>query len=84
MQLKILQTLPSLLQIYGDDLQGDLIGITFEICGTLQAAKKAAVSNTAAATFQQLVSSIFEKITSEDGKGNNSYLFLLRRFVNFQ
>lgn len=67
MQLKILQTLPSLLQVYGEDLHGNLIGITFEICGALQIAKQAVVSNTATATFQQLVSTVFEKVSEEDG-----------------
>lgn len=66
MQLKILQSLPSLLQMYGSEIHGQLIGITFEICSALQTAKQAVVSNTATATFQQLVSSVFEKVAEED------------------
>lgn len=52
--------------MYGEDLQGDLIGIILEICGTLQAAKQAVVSNTASATFQQVIFSVFEKVAEED------------------
>jgi hypothetical protein len=66
-QLKILQTLPSLFQIYADDLNGELLGSTLEICATLQSSKTAAVGNTAAATLQQLVVSVFEKVSREDG-----------------
>lgn len=67
-QLKVLQTLPSLLQLYANDLYGDLLARTLEICAALQSSKSAIVSNTAAATFQQLVSTVFEKA----GVGDNS------------
>ncbi|OAL34241.1 hypothetical protein AYO20_06496 [Fonsecaea nubica] len=60
-QLKILQTLPSLLQLYADDIHGDLLATVLELCASLQSSRTAAVSNTAAATFQQLVSAVFEK-----------------------
>ncbi|KIW13122.1 hypothetical protein PV08_08309 [Exophiala spinifera] len=60
-QLKILQTLPSLLQLYGDDLRGDLLARTLEICAALQSSKTAIVSYTAAATFQQLTTTVFEQ-----------------------
>ncbi|EED24262.1 endosomal peripheral membrane protein (Mon2), putative [Talaromyces stipitatus ATCC 10500] len=66
-QLKILQTLPALLQNYSDDLSGELLAHVLEVCATLQASKVAAVSNTAAATLQQLVSSAYEKVSVEDG-----------------
>lgn len=66
-QLKILQTLPALLYNYSDDLSGELLARVLELCATLQASKVAAVSNTAAATLQQLVSSAFEKVLVEDG-----------------
>ncbi|KAJ5810065.1 uncharacterized protein N7503_002283 [Penicillium pulvis] len=65
-QLKILQSLPSLLQFYSNDLSGDLLANTLEICATLQASKQIAVSSTAAATLQQLVVSTFERVSSED------------------
>jgi hypothetical protein len=59
-QLKILQTLPSLLQLYADDIHGDILAKVLEICAVLQSSKTGVVSNTAAATFQQLVSTVFE------------------------
>lgn len=65
-QLKILQSLPALLQNYFDDICGNLLSSTLEICATLQASKNAAVSNTAAATLQQLVVTTFEKVFVED------------------
>ncbi|KAH8697541.1 putative endosomal peripheral membrane protein [Talaromyces proteolyticus] len=70
-QLKILQTLPALLHNYSDELSGELLAQTLEICATLQASKVAAVSNTAAATLQQLVISTFEKVVAEDGNSDH-------------
>lgn len=67
MQLKVLQTLPSLLQNYSDNLSGSYLARTLEICATLQSNKNASVSNTAAATLQQLVIAVFEKVSKEDG-----------------
>ncbi|KIW31331.1 uncharacterized protein PV07_02988 [Cladophialophora immunda] len=68
-QLKILQTLPSLLQLYGDDIHGDLLATVLELCASLQSSRTAAVSNTAAATFQQLVSAVFEKAVERRNLG---------------
>ncbi|RDW94148.1 putative endosomal peripheral membrane protein (Mon2) [Aspergillus mulundensis] len=65
-QLKILQTLPSLLQHYSKELGGELLVTTLEICATLQSSKTLAVSSTAAATLQQLVVSTFERVSIED------------------
>ncbi|KAJ9602049.1 Endocytosis and vacuole integrity protein [Cladophialophora chaetospira] len=65
-QLKILQTLPSLLQLYADDVHGDILASILELCAVLQSSKTAIVSNTAAATFQQLVSSVFENASTGD------------------
>ena len=59
-QLKILQTLPSLLQLYASDIYGDLLAKILEICVALQTSRTAIVSNTAAATFQQLINSVFD------------------------
>ncbi|KAJ5352258.1 hypothetical protein N7452_001232 [Penicillium brevicompactum] len=70
-QLKILQSLPSLLQFYSNDLSGQLLADTLEICATLQASKTIAVSSTAAATLQQLVVSTFERVFSEDKLPND-------------
>ncbi|KAL2810470.1 hypothetical protein BJX63DRAFT_316659 [Aspergillus granulosus] len=71
-QLKILQTLPSLLQHYSNDLFGELLVTTLEICATLQSSKTLAVSSTAAATLQQLVVSTFERVSVEDKSGQDS------------
>lgn len=70
-QLKILQALPSLLQNYADDLKGDLLSGAIEVCSSLQSAKAQTVSGVAAATLQQLVTSVFDKVTSEDQHGHN-------------
>ena len=81
MQLKVLQTLSSLFQYYGDDLNGDLLASALEICATLQSTKTAAVSNSAAATLQQLVVSVFEKVSSADGSCANLISFGLADFL---
>ncbi|KAI5293804.1 hypothetical protein KEM52_005193, partial [Ascosphaera acerosa] len=65
-QLRVLQTLPSLFQYYADQIEGDTLVTTFDLCAKLQGSKVAAVSNTAAATVQQLVSSIFEKAAKHE------------------
>ena len=75
-QLKILQSLPSLLQNYADDLKGDLLAASLNICTILQASKNGIVNNTAAATLQQLVVSVFDKVVDEDSKFKNSLSFL--------
>lgn len=67
-QLKILQALPSFLQNYAEDLNGELIAASLNICTILQASKNAIVNNTAAATLQQLVVSVFDKVVVEDSK----------------
>ncbi len=66
MQLKILQALPFFLQNYGDDIQGELLASVVNICTTLQASKNGIVNNTAAATLQQLVVTVFDKVVAED------------------
>lgn len=65
-QLKILQALPSLLQNYADDLKGDLLSGALEVCSSLQSAKAQTVSGVAAATLQQLVTTVFERVSNED------------------
>jgi len=67
-QLKILQALPSLLQHYPSEIRGDLLSTVLQICSSLQSIKSPAVSNTAAATLQQLVIAVFDRVTVEDGK----------------
>lgn len=54
------------MQFYSNELSGELLANTLEICATLQASKTIAVSSTAAATLQQLVVSTFERVSSED------------------
>ncbi|KAI1826786.1 hypothetical protein F4861DRAFT_46179 [Xylaria intraflava] len=65
-QLKILQALPTLLQNYANDIKGDLLVTALNICFILQTSKNGVVSNTSAATLQQLVMTVFEKVTTED------------------
>ncbi|MCJ1387520.1 hypothetical protein MMC18_000363 [Xylographa bjoerkii] len=65
-QLKILQALPSLLQNYASQLTGDLLATALHICFLLLGSKTAVVSNTAAATLQQLVVTILGKVVRED------------------
>lgn len=60
-QLKILQTLPSLVQLYDSDLTDDLWLKLLNICADLSGNKQAVVSSTAGATCQQLVLSIFDR-----------------------
>lgn len=67
-QLKILQALPSLLQNYSADLNGNLLVTALNICFILQSSKNAIVNNTSAATLQQLVVSVFDKVVAEDSE----------------
>lgn len=70
-QLKILQALPTLLQNYANDIKGDLLVTALNICFILQTSKNGVVSNTSAATLQQLIMTVFEKVTTEDSKSIN-------------
>lgn len=65
-QLKILQALPSLLQNYSTAIKDDLLVTALNICFILQSNKNAIVNNTSAATLQQLIVSVFEKVVAED------------------
>jgi hypothetical protein len=65
-QLKILQALPSLLSNYAIDVKGELLVTALNICFILQSSKNAIVNNTSAATLQQLVVSVFDKVVAED------------------
>lgn len=66
-QLKILQALPSLVQNYPTEVRGELLSTVLQICSGLQNIKSPAVSNTAAATLQQIIIAIFDRVTAEDG-----------------
>ncbi|KAK7731214.1 Endocytosis and vacuole integrity protein [Diaporthe eres] len=65
-QLKILQALPSLLQNYSTDIKDDLLVTALNICFILQSSKNAIVNNTSAATLQQLIVTVFDKVVTED------------------
>lgn len=67
-QLRILQSLPTLLQNYADEVSGDLLITTLNICFVLQASKNVVVNNTASATLQQLLISVFDKVVAEDSE----------------
>ncbi|GIZ40277.1 hypothetical protein CKM354_000362300 [Cercospora kikuchii] len=71
-QLKILQALPSLIQNYATDLQGDLLGSALQLCASLQASKTTTVSGVAAATLQSLVTVIFAKVATEDATADDA------------
>ncbi|KXJ88419.1 hypothetical protein Micbo1qcDRAFT_150894 [Microdochium bolleyi] len=65
-QLKVLQALPTLLQNYSADIKGDLLVTALNICFILQTSKNGIINNTAAATLQQLLVSVFDKVATED------------------
>lgn len=67
-QLKILQALPSLLSNYAAEVKGELLVTALNICFILQSSKNAIVNNASAATLQQLVVSVFDKVVAEDGE----------------
>jgi hypothetical protein len=67
-QLKILQALPALLSNYSADVKGDLLVTALNVCFILQSSKNAIVNNTSAATLQQLVVSVFDKVVAEDSE----------------
>lgn len=69
-QLKILQTLSALTQNYSSNIRGDLLFGLLQVCSTLQASKQASVSNSAAATLQQLIAALFEGLESEDANAH--------------
>ncbi|KAF2842373.1 endosomal peripheral membrane protein-like protein [Patellaria atrata CBS 101060] len=65
-QIKILQVLPILVQTYPTELRRDLLYNVLQICSILQGSKAPAISNTAAATLQQLVIAVFDRVVEED------------------
>jgi len=69
-QLKILQALPSFLQNYSTDVKGDLLITTLNICFILQTSKNAIVNNTSAATLQQLMVFVFDKVVADDSESD--------------
>ncbi|KAF2223056.1 hypothetical protein BDZ85DRAFT_121017 [Elsinoe ampelina] len=71
-QLKILQALPGLAQNYSEHLTGDLLAAALRVCAALQNVKTLTVSAVAAATLQQLVVSVFDKVAAEDAQSRGS------------
>lgn len=67
-QLKILQALPPLLSNYSADVKGPLLVTALNVCFILQSSKNAIVNHTSAATLQQLVVSVFDKVVAEDSE----------------
>jgi len=57
-----------LLQNYAGDIQGVLLNLIVEICSTFSSGRNPALTNTAAATLQQVVIAIFDKVAAEDEK----------------
>lgn len=72
-QLRILQCLPSVMQVYGEHIQGDLLLKLLSICSSLTANNKSTVViNTALATLQQLFSFVFDGIREESSTSSTS------------
>ncbi|KZP00948.1 hypothetical protein CALVIDRAFT_580907 [Calocera viscosa TUFC12733] len=67
-QLKVLQTLLSLLTAFSD-VSGDLLAEALLACFKLHESKATVVSSTAAATLRQLVILVFDKVVEEDRDG---------------
>ncbi|GMM35480.1 Mon2 protein [Saccharomycopsis crataegensis] len=66
-QLKVLQLLPTIYQTFGDQMNDTLVSKLLFICAVLQGpSKPQVVVNTAAATLQQLIIFIFDKVSNED------------------
>lgn len=62
-QLKILQLLPMLLQSYAAEINGNLVVELLTVCAELQGTNKlGVVHNTAYATLQQLITTLFDRI----------------------
>ncbi|KAL8828157.1 MAG: hypothetical protein Q9170_006722 [Blastenia crenularia] len=70
-QLKVLQALPSLLQNYARDLEGKLLVSIFQVCFLLHASKTAVVSHTAAASLQQLLAFVLERVAIQDDSASS-------------
>ena len=65
-QLKILQTLPQLLQYYPDETGDDTFAKSLQLCTILSGSKAAVLSGTALATLQQLIITAFDRVAEED------------------
>lgn len=65
-QVKILQILPTLFEMYSMDINDKLLVNLLFVCTSMQSSTKtSAVTNTAQATFSQLLNTVFEKVKEE-------------------
>ncbi len=72
-QLRTLQCMPSVMQVYRDALQGDLLLKLLAICSGMTANNKSTVViNTALATLQQLFSAIYDRVASPSAPGEHN------------
>lgn len=68
-QLKILQLLPMMLQSYAAEINGNLVVELLRVCAELQGTNKlGVVHNTAYATLQQLITTLFDRIGKLHGE----------------
>lgn len=67
-QLKVLQLLSSIGQNYANAINGDSQRSLLEVCSILQQVKTSAVRNSASAVFQQMITTLWEKIEIEDSE----------------
>ena len=64
-QLRVLQTFPSLAHLRDEDGNDEHLRAMLEICGSLQNSKTSVIASTATATFQQLVTTVFDRADAE-------------------
>ena len=71
LQLRILQILPSLLTTYPQSTKGEALYECLRLCHALCLTKTGGISNTAIATFQQMVVSVYDRVAAGDGQGSD-------------
>lgn len=77
-QLKILQVLPTFYQIYGAFINGSLLSKFLKICSILQSPNKSPmVISTASATEQQIILSLFDKVSIEQSSEKTEKLCMV-------
>ena len=68
-QIKLLQLLPILMQMYAFRINDEILCNTLYICSNLQSVNRTPIIiNTAQATFSQMLDIVFEKLDSEEGR----------------
>ena len=71
LQLRILQILPSLLTTYPQSTKGEALYECLRLCHALCLTKTGGISNTAIATFQQMVVSVYDRAAAGNGQGSD-------------